>query len=680
MNVDSQRCRRLRDEDSGSALVLALLVVLVTGLLLTAALDFTGTGLTLAPKLRNDRNSANYLQGAVDGAIESIRGSSTYGRVGTGIACPSFTPDVPTAVLGVSSHSYNVTCTAKDVGSGHSPDQPDFAIQALGSAPEGVRQSSGNDQLTITGGVYSHGVVTVNAGGGNTRNRMFVYGSVLADGACDSARITTTDPDTKPICDRNTTPTDGTYGGDPKYPSAIADDSELGTIISSEADPDRGADPVPTCAAGNGGPVSFYPGYYSERPDVLVAQLASNCTGSRWFFQAGRYYFDYSGVWNLGSPHAVTVFAGDVAAGAILGRGCDPNQDGVPDVDGVQFMFGGSSQISVTGAGGIEVCSPRPTQHFIGSPQLISMYGVNNGVSVENGAPTSTLAATPAPRSSGDYPFLQPENAQNIDGTPTTTLLIPKGKHAALQFSGFEQLPKGARVTGLKIRVVHTLLAGARAKVAVASPSHPTPGNAQTFDVPTACTYATPCDIAIPLANVTSAPSWRDINKLALTYTASTPNSNSVDGSAAVDGVALVVDYMSPTLRTLNCGSATCTFFNSTVNLNVFVHGTVYTPSSSWAVQVQSNSGTIFDRGVIVRNIDISVSASSKQQTSPFQLPKGTPDGRLVLFKGYVDHQADETIRACVLYDDRNGLPGYGLSVSHWALLRVPASQDPDCR
>src|SRR5690349_15662872 len=82
-----QQRRRDAKDDEGTALILALIVVLVVGTLLAAVLDFTRAGLVIAPGERDDRNTSNYIQGAVQGAINAVRGSTEIGR--TGVDCPT---------------------------------------------------------------------------------------------------------------------------------------------------------------------------------------------------------------------------------------------------------------------------------------------------------------------------------------------------------------------------------------------------------------------------------------------------------------------------------------------------------------------------------------------------------------------------------------------------------------
>src|SRR4051794_38431135 len=167
MRVWKRLVERTRRDDQGSALVLALIVITVIGIIMAAVLSFAGTGLLAAPQLRDLRNQNHYVAGAVDGAINNIRYQNLAGQVGSDIpACPPFAPPAPPASdLGAAGHAYNVTCAGQDSSGSLQPGVPRWAVLALGNnAGEGINQSNGNKLLTIDGGIYSHKDITVNGG------------------------------------------------------------------------------------------------------------------------------------------------------------------------------------------------------------------------------------------------------------------------------------------------------------------------------------------------------------------------------------------------------------------------------------------------------------------------------------------------------------------------------------
>src|SRR5690348_9274397 len=91
-----RRLRRRVDAETGSALIVALVVVVAVGIMLSAVLDFAGTGITTGARLRDLRNVNYYAEGAVDGAINQIRGSSTSG---TASSCPEYDPPAPASTV-----------------------------------------------------------------------------------------------------------------------------------------------------------------------------------------------------------------------------------------------------------------------------------------------------------------------------------------------------------------------------------------------------------------------------------------------------------------------------------------------------------------------------------------------------------------------------------------------------
>lgn len=658
---------RRATDDSGTALVLALLIVLMVGTLLGAALDFTRQGLTIVPGERDDRNTSNYIQGAVQGAVNNIRGSSELGR--EGISCPDFSPDVPAGVSGVSGSTFKVTCNGLSTGgSAGGDDIPRYAIQALGAAPEGIRQVAGNDLLYINGGIYSRGVVSVNGG---SQNAMRVNGTLTARGGCTGA-ITTTD-----VVGSNCTAGPSSFDTAPDYHPALADSAALQSLISTGTLND-GADPVPTCV---GGRVEFQPGYYQETPAALQSLVLPSCSSSVYHFNPGVYYFDYAGVWDLNG----TKIIGGTYVNSSFGTSCDHADDASP-APGVQFIFGGASQIfTKSPAGGstegMELCGPEKGSSLNGTPQRIVVYALSGRDSLTSPAPTtstSTFKYTVAPTSSSSSKFLLPGNAQLIDGVLSAAATVAdKGDSATLEYQPLATTPpKGSDVTKVGVKVAQTLATDTKATLQLTWPGTFSPVEVDATSCP-----AGVCDVTSVLAahDVT----WRSLTQLSITYVLEATKKGS-SRTSTVDGIELQVTSRPPGLRAITCTTG-CRFLQSANNPNVFFHGTVYAPTAGLAVRIHNSGETIFDRGVIVRDLAIDMNSSSKQTTSPFSVPSGTPAGRLVLFRGYVN--GVEKVRACVRYTDQAANPdgtvsayaGYALAVPNWLVMRTPSTSAPTC-
>lgn len=707
--------------DEGSALVVALIVVLAVGIMLSAVLDFAGTGLTSGIQLRNLRNVNYFAAGSVDGAINQIRGSSTTGT--TGHSCPDYVPPPPaSSISGAAGHTYTVKCLPQSVPGGTGVDQPNYAVLTLSNASGEGLIATGNHDLNIDGGVYSHNEISMQ------HQSMIINGSVSADGACSpnspadgGGEVATTDP-AGLKCNLG-----GTTSLDPGYTGAVQNSTDLSNLISS-AD----ADPSPTCATT--GVTEFQPGYYSVQPGVLLKNFASTCAAKNnktWWFHSGSYFFDFSGTWQIGGspcsgpiPCADWVVGGDatdasmpVSGGTFsnwsTGSGT-PKDDWdqgiaacVSDVtsttnSGVQFEFGGASSLQTASTGGVELCGPTNAQPALltqpdTSNQHIVFTQLQSG-STPSGPSTDTFKSNNAPSSTGPWVFVPDNSAAQVpDGLFGTTTLNP-GQDATLTYGGPfrtpSRLPKGATITSASVRVYQTLtpVSGSKSPSATidVTPGHDG-ASAQTYNVPN-CTTNDPanpgslpyCDVDI--TSTLQAPQWKDVDGVTVTYTASGPSGSGNTGAAAVDAVALVVNYTTANADTSTCTlSNSCVIWNSTVNLNAFLHGTSYVPTGEMDVEVQNRSGTIFDRGVIAATLHVNVVASSTQTSAPFQLPKGTQNGRLVLFTGMVD--SDIRVRACVLYQDYNELPdgtklafpGYKATVQSWNVFRGSPGGSPTC-
>lgn len=666
------RARFAASDDEGSVLILALLIILVGSLMLGTSLDFARAGLTVAPKARDLRNETTYLQGAADAAISNIRNSSSYGRVGTG--CPSYTAPAPqSGFLGATGKTFTVSCTPQTVTGAGAIDQPDFAIQTLGNATgEGINQINNGHTLVVDGGIYSRGVI---AGGTGPNDGIEDNGSVYSEKTC----VGVTSNDTTGLhCNYAGPSGTDTFGADPAYPPSITSNSDLSSLIGADsgAQAALGADPVPTCSSVKSPMIEFYEGYYSETPEDLVNGVSScqgDTNGTTYHFNPGRYYFNYGSVWNPSASKKLKLLGGTLTAGYsggdALGGACNVTQPGV------QIIFGGATQIVVNNKTQWEMCGPTTAQNFADKPQHVVFYGLssnanNNAAASSPAAVTSTLAATVAPTTGAAAPaFGNPGGASAIDVANLATFApLAKNKTATLAYSGLAHLPKGARVTSVKLRVAQTLV-GASSVVTVKSPA------LTSFNVSVPSCPVT-CSIDITSNFLGHGPAWRHVNGVSLDYAASTSTDT---GTAVVDGMELSVTYTVPTLVQLSCSGAGCSAFDSSDNNAVYFHGTVYAPSAKFAVEVFNSSINLFDRGIIVRTLDVSVGSSSKQTTSPFQIPGATPQGRLVLFRGYVD--GVEKLRTCVAYTDKDGSlaqAGYLVAVKHWSVF-PSATGTPSC-
>jgi hypothetical protein len=691
MNNDTAVERAAAPDDEGSALLMALVIITVIGLILSAVLSFTDTSLISTPAFVANRDTIYNVDGAVDGAINSIRGSSGLGTFGFSQACGPFQPYAGTPLSGIT-----VDCTPQ-AGSGQASDEvPQYAILTLGTGSEGLIET-GNDVLTVDGGVYSHGTVDLTSSGSSGQRALQVYGDLLAQGVCNpvpSRPQSITSVGGLKLC--SPTFTGDARGDDPAYPAAIPDTTTL-TVDSATVDP------VATCATSSS-IVAFSPGLYSEIP---VAP--SGCNGSVFWFQPGVYYFDFPDARSLWQPSSNAaqghyLIAGTLSAGLSastnssvitannspwVGKACDKNA-----AQGVEFIMGGATNFSIDSGGYLELCSSKASTNYLN--QQIALYGLNNNFGagprvpvagekrVETGTPTSqpcpVLPATTPPCFANANP-----NAKLIDGTVSKATLFKSNGNdtASVTLPAFEKVPAGSTITNVQMKIRHYEGdAGINPSIDIFLPNsnqHLAPSINSQIPLLGSClslASLTDCSQTFDLtSSFTGAFGYKDLNGLSAVYTAKL-NGPALSADASLDGIEFTVSYTPPGFEKVRCpvGLPSCSVVSSTVSQNLFFHGTVYVPTGALNLVVHNKDTTIFDRGVVARTLTVSVSAGSKQQDSPFQLPKATT-GRKVLFVGKVN--GVDKIRALVTYQDfadvagvKTAFAGYRVDIQNWNVLR----------
>lgn len=440
------------DSDSGVSLVMVLVFLMFTGLVVASVMRLSHVSLNAAFEAHDQAELVRDGDGALAAAINGMRNSTFNNDVGE--QCDPFTMNGPN-----SSQKLAVTCKAGALtgalgqvafGSGN---RPPAGLMTLGNTSEtGIHEtgSSGSSQLSVEGGAQSNSTITAGPG-----SLVVTRGQASARSACNGT-ITSTPA---AACDTGVAVADPAVAapGDYVQPSA-------GMTYQ----------PVPPCPATEGATVEFAPGYYDDAEGLT--NLMSTCTGHTFWFPPGTYYFDFhngespafqgSPVWSI-TNSAVRVVAGtpptsgpgkwdpDAATREvpqIPGACVSPTESA--DNNGVEFVFGGRSQLSIT-AGQMEICG----QYYTDRPP-IGIYGAKTGADPpetnEYGLTlTSAGPGVPACRRS----FTNGTNARYQDSNPTThTALNTNFPTACSTFTGFvpaTAIPRGAVLTNATLYVRH---------------------------------------------------------------------------------------------------------------------------------------------------------------------------------------------------------------------------------
>lgn len=695
--------------DEGLSLALALIFVLVMSLVVTALLPYTSAGLRAAGAAREVRTVQNAADGALDQAINAIRGSFILGSQPSCASDSEATYEA--AAYNNSPPDVGVTETrvlyCNTGTSGTFEDQPPYAIQTL----VGGVSASGNAPLVVTGGVLSNADVTASG----LKQAISIEGDLYAKGVCTAKAVFVVTGEH--FC-ADTTPAFSASQPDPTV-DPLASLPEPALASFSEVDP------VGRCVNGATGVVAFSPGFYTQTPKPDEATCGSKNTA--WWFQPGNYYFDFpdarftSDQFDLSDDDAQFSAAGLTIVGGEP-RNWSPATASSNDVaelftkdpdnekpacdtssEGVTWAFGGPTTISV-GTGGpyapdhLELCSAAwDTQH-------LSLFGLRDG---------STRTATPieyddkpGAATSSEYVVPTPMAGREIDGSPVTAVLVGgTATEASIVLSGLDEaltaVPDGATITGARLRlnywassatgvstaakIDHTLTyeSDGYDSTAVALPDFTTQPAADAGHV---------LDLELP----ESDPRWRGLktalSNLSLTLTADgerldpvrvrPPPRAAEQATSHVDGVRLEIEYIPPAVERARCPSAetACKLLTNKVDNALFLHGTVYAPLSDLEIAVHGYSSTVFERGIVVASLDIDVSASVKQTLPPFQLPRG-PSDRLVRFTAQTKEPNGtwrDRIVALVQYDDfvrrpdgtTSAVPGHDVRVLRWTVIR----------
>jgi hypothetical protein len=354
-----------RSDDRGASLVIALAFITVVAVGVTVTLSFIDTSLRASRAMRDQASYAANADGAAQVAINQIRKGQYDGTSGTCFTGGnSLTLSNLYQPQGGAADSAYVVCaldgphTATDPNVAiNSNNKPVNAILTLGTSgsEDGINvKVSGGRTLRVKGPIFSNSTINVPQGTLRTTS------SATARGSC-SGTITST-----PAKQCNIGSVTNTAGNDPNY---------------SPASGSTATQSVPSCKKND--LKHFSPGRYTDLT-ALNKWTSNACKDSILHFTPGTYYFDYNGEWDVdsgwivGGTETSTLVAGTTPS--IPGACVSPIP---PDSGswtrpgpgaGVQFIFGGTSRISLSNAQ-IELCGTYSTT----SPP-IAVYGLKSPV------------------------------------------------------------------------------------------------------------------------------------------------------------------------------------------------------------------------------------------------------------------------------------------------------------
>lgn len=690
--------RRSRS-DEGATLVLALIIVLAVGLTIGTLLSLTQTGEITTVTYRGQASDVYSGGAGMDGAINALSNAPlATGTTASGPDCGGFSFDMPASAAGVNGKLVHVTCSpTSDSGTGGGPggggttsaNTPDYAVLTLpdtAAGEEGIHLASNTStSLKVRGAVFTNGLISV-----NNNSTLFdcarantacdtADGSVKAERDCDFNRISA-----GTVACQNTSPAIS----DPNASDPGATDTHYDLPSAADGfDPSQPSQSIPSCPASK--VVIFQPGNYSDAAG-LSSLMSGGCAGAAFYFSPGYYYFDFTNAgshqWTIVDPNA-DVIGGKVedtsatptiwdptAANARSTlpspRQCAGNDTNLLANSGVQFIFGGDSQLYVNADESMDLCPIVDS-----SRQEISIYGVKSGSTPSS---SNFTTATTATTNSGSPAFANVNNAKSINSQFADAELQSNNATAQLTISGWaDDLPANAVVTSASIDVAQYT---SRNSVSLTGSVSSNAGS-QALTL-TKSTSASNADngLNIPVNLVNTAA-----KRGSLSFSFSVTQNGNQNVAAHFDGVTIHISYTSAGLHgESGCITATpypatgCSLLSTSGNAaNITIHGTIYAPKAAVDVQLPNQVAQFFGRGLVVRTLKINPTASNPLAEPTFDLPQASPGGpptppspRKVVLTAYVDGVV--RLRAFVKLSnaagDANG--NASVTVKHWSYVR----------
>lgn len=694
-----KRLRQLVDgpsEDRGAALILVLFVVTVIGLAGTALLTFSDTSIRTTVALRDQAGNAHNADGAAQVAIDSL--STGYGFTGgklftngTGEKCFGVGSSSGTRNLadfypgtsgrsGTAPSSASVTCLADPDTGSHatvvpisSKNRPGQAIMTLGpsTSEDGINIAapSTTKAVAVKGAVKSNSNIRVATG------TLQSTAAVTAFGECTGSIVST------PTANCET----GTSLVDPFLAAPTSYASDATTVPAYQPVP---PDVLASCPQGV---VTFLPGYYDNAKALTSLMTGSGpCGGSTWWFKPGTYYFDFhnnlldrdayrgaatsygrtANQWSITRGNLVAGTPTDANGNVIPSPGASPTfpgscQNPIKSITaaGVQFNFGGDSQLAIGGSADAEICG---TYHD--DRPSIALYGVRSGAAettiLDGTGSTATAGLKMSTVPTQTTKFQNPEGIEEQDNLQSRWAKSSSNADTStVTVSGYappSAIPAGSIVKEATVRVRHRNTAkyddrSGKDKLTVTftpkgvTGSPPATAVTLTPDLPDSNTMTTD-DLVVHQPGDTSAfANYVHDNGFTgadMAYTARLTHK----GNEELDTIQIDISYVTPAFRSQNVDTF---YFNSNCMRQVYtrtsnfacavlstsvealapftgafyVQGTIYAPLAAVDLTLNNATQQILPSGLISRSLWFKENASFSYPDPVIEMPDDSASG-----------------------------------------------------
>jgi hypothetical protein len=472
----TERLRALRDDDSGAMLIVALIIITSVAVVTGALLTHGGTNFRATVALEGVAGTSYAADSAAKIAVNDLRlGAKAPGWVaptfpgswadwvftnnadGTGCFGAEGTLPKNSLVLKnlypkagdqTADSSARVECSVVPgtgifgAGKGVGIEDPEpidaFARSLTTVGTTGVLHGmrlkplgTGNTAaMPVRGGIASKSYITVDTGA------LVTDGYVKAEDSCTGVIVS----NPAKACNQPGS-----------VPMPVVPPSPL-TSVPVYRDPSAYSATAPVVAQR----CRFQPGFYNNAK--ALSDAVNSCTTAQ--FASGKYYFDFNdekhggqNIWNI----TKTVIGGEYVGGTIPGTCKSPIVN--DPVTGVQFVFGGTSRMTVSDTAHVELCGPSDGgeppltlyQQPTGSAETPVVLPAQAAQTVEQVTGAKIDAFTTEPTGGTPQGALAAEGGGRLAWVSTK-----KDQQAAVDlrnFSGLSTIAVGADISSAEVRI-----------------------------------------------------------------------------------------------------------------------------------------------------------------------------------------------------------------------------------